>query len=77
MRTSLMTIEATFLFDCHCQLVVQRDFWTQRLTGTFDGILASEWKHVTTVTTPIGGHVGIGRKPMRDSMIDFLLVPFL
>ncbi len=47
------------------------------LTRAFDRVLSAKWQHVTAVAAPIGRHVCVSAKPMRDSMVDFLLVALL
>ena len=34
----------------------------------------TQWKHVTTVTTPVGAHVVESIEAMRDAVVDLLLV---
>lgn len=39
-----------------------------------DRVLATKWQHVTTVTTPVGRHVGVGLEAVWNTVVDFLLV---
>lgn len=41
---------------------------------TLDSILTTEGKHVSTMTAPIGRHIGVRSESVRDSVIDFFLV---
>lgn len=43
----------------------------------FASIFAAEWKHITTVTTPICSNIGESLETMWNPMIDFLLVALL
>ena len=40
-------------------------------------ILASDGKHVATMTAPISSDIGYGFKAMRNAMVNFLLISVL
>lgn len=45
--------------------------------GAPTSILASNGKHVAAMAAPIGSDIGYGFKPMRNAMVDFLLISVL
>lgn len=42
--------------------------------GALASLFSSERQHVTTVTAPVGAHVGEGLETVRNAMVDLLLV---
>lgn len=48
---------------------------TCKLTlGAFARVFASEWKHITAVTTPVGANVRKGLESMGNAMVNFFFV---
>jgi hypothetical protein len=56
-----------------CTICVASDIAFSATTG----ILAPEGEHVSAVATPISSDIGYGFKPVRDAMINFLLIAVL
>jgi hypothetical protein len=47
---------------------------TYALTGTFPAVFLAERQHVTAMTAPVGSHIRERLEPVRDTMVDLLLV---